>query len=470
MLASFFIVMFVLMMNFLWKYLDELVGKGLSVGVIAELLLYATFNLISMGFPLATLFAAIMTMGNLGENYELLALKSAGVSLPRIMSSLFVVTMGMALASFFVTNNLTPYTNRQMYAMIFDIREQKQQIEFADGTFFNGIDNVSIRVEHQVPETGLLKDIIIYNAAADGRRGGNMTVTVADSGYIRLTDDRRFLETTLFGGENYSLTRDRQWYEENALDRTAFTLQHSLEQTPGYDFNRTDANLFGNNATTKNVAQLQADIDSLDRRVNVATTETYRPLLHDYLFVRDTMVVTDGREARASLAARRQVKLLDSIAPLSIAEKARIWESAYRLASNSRGVISFDETMTKDALNNLYRSQIEWHKKWSLPVAVIVFFLIGAPLGAIIRKGGLGMPIVISVAFFVLYYVISIMGEKMAKEGTWPAVWGVWMPTLVLLPIAVYLTYKATNDSGLLNTEWYIIKWQKLKKRYGRTK
>ncbi len=467
MAASFFIVMFVLMMNFVWKYVDELVGKGLSAGVIVELLTYATFNFIAMGFPLAVLFAAIMTMGNLGENYELLALKSAGVSLPRIISSLFVVTMGMAVASFFVVNNLTPYTNKKMSAMIWDIREQKQRIEFADGVFFNGIDNMSIRVERQEPGTGLLRGILIYNTAPEGTRNGNMSVTVADSGYIRLTDDKRFLETTFFGGEDYRLTRNRNWLEDNTLESTSFTLQHSLDATPGYDFNRTDANLFGSSATTKNVTQLGADIDSLDRMVTVATTETYRPLLYHYLFERDTMVVTPTSEARRDLASRREVRLIDSIGPMTLAEKARLYASAQGMATGSRGVISFDETRTKEALNNLYRSQIEWHKKWSLPVAVIVFFLIGAPLGAIIRKGGLGMPIVISVAFFVLYYVISIMGEKMAKEGTWPAVWGVWMPTLVLLPIAVYLTYKATNDSGLLNVEWYIIRWQKIKKRYG---
>ncbi len=463
MLASFFIVMFVLMMNFIWRYIDELVGKGLSAGVIIELLWYATTNMISMGFPLATLFAAIMTMGNLGENYELLALKSAGVSLPRIMLSLFVVTMGMAVASFFVTNNLVPYSNRKFMAIIYDVSQQKQEIEFKDGLFFNGIDNMSIRVEHQNPTTGLLTDIIIYNTdVGTGSRGGNMQVTVADSGYIRLSDDRRFLVTTFYGGENYSLTRDRNWYDDNTLERTSFAVQRGLEKTPGYDFERTDENLFGN-ATTKNVAQLGTDIDSLNRQVNTSTTRTYRPLLHDYLFVRDTMVVTDSRDARLSLAERRSAFVFDSIEGLPLGEKSRIYENAQRTASGSRNVITFDESQTKDALNNLYRSQIEWHKKWALPIAVIIFFLIGAPLGAIIRKGGLGMPVVISVGFFVLYYIISITGEKLAKEGTWSAVAGVWLPTLVLFPIAIYLTYKATNDSGLLNVEWYIIKYNNLK-------
>ncbi len=465
MLASFFIVMFVLMMNFVWRYIDELVGKGLAPGVVLELLFYATNNMISLGFPLAVLFAAIMTMGTLGENYELLAIKSAGISLPRIMAPLMVVTLGMSVASFFVTNNLVPYSNKKMYAILFDIRKQKQTLEFKDGLFFNGIENVSIRVEHQDPETKLLKDLLIYNTQTDAnQRGGNMTVTIADSGYIRLSDDRRYLMMTLYNGENYNLTRDRNWYDNNSMDHTSFDMQYSLSKTPGYDFDRTDANLFGN-STTKNVNELAVDIDSLNREVNTSTARTYGPLLNNYLFVNDTMVVTNTREARRSLSERRQTLLFDSIAGLKLNEKSAAYSDAMRMARNSRTVITYDEGATKDALNQLYRSQIEWHKKWSLPVAVIIFFLIGAPLGAIIRKGGLGMPIVISVSFFVLYYVISIMGEKLAKEGTWPALWGTWMPTMVLFPIAVYLTYKATNDSGLLNVEWYIIKYNHFKAR-----
>jgi lipopolysaccharide export system permease protein len=177
------------------------------------------------------------------------------------------------------------------------------------------------------------------------------------------------------------------------------------------------------------------------------------------------MVVTNSETAQRSLAGRRKTLLFDSIDGLALADKSNIYAAAERMAQNSRSVISYDESTAKDTISKLYTSQIEIQKKWSLPVAVIIFFLIGAPLGAIIRKGGLGMPIVISVSFFVLYYVINITGEKMAKEGTWTAVAGVWLPTLVLLPIAVYLTYKATNDSNLLNVEWYIIQLNKVKAR-----
>ncbi|MDR0907867.1 MAG: LptF/LptG family permease [Rikenellaceae bacterium] len=463
MLASFFIVMFVLMMNFVWRYIDELVGKGLSAGVIIELLFYATNNMISLGFPLATLFAAIMTMGNLGENYELLALKSAGVSLPRIILSLFVVTMGMSAASFFVGNNLVPYSNRKMSSIIYDIRQQKQDIEFKDGLFFNGIDNVSIRVEKQDPKTHLLTDILLYNTEVDaGQRAGNMTVIAADSGYIHLSSDKRFIVMDFWGGTNYQFTRDRNWFDDNTFQRTSFAEQHIMTKAPGYDFSRTDESLFSG-ASTKNVAQLGVDIDSLNRTVTSLATDTYGPLLHDFVFAKDTMVVSSSPEAALSLTARHADLLLDSLPALSLQQTSRLYSDAERLAKNSRSAVTYDESVAKDVLNQLYRSQIEWQTKWALPIAVIVFFLIGAPLGAIIRKGGLGMPIVISVAFFVLYYVLKIMGEKLAREGTWSALAGVWLPTMVLLPIAIYLTYKATNDSNLLNVEWYIIKYNQLK-------
>ena len=200
MFLTFFIVMFVLMMNFVWRYIDELVGKGLSAGIIIELMSYAMANMIPMGLPLSMLLAAIMTMGNLGENYELLAMKSAGMSLPRILKPLIVVVSIIAVGSFFIVNNLVPYANRKMFSTLYDIRQQKQSLEFQDGLFFNGIENMSIRVARQEPESHLLRDVLIYDNRSTN---GNMTTTVADSGYIRLSDDKRFLLVTLFHGETY---------------------------------------------------------------------------------------------------------------------------------------------------------------------------------------------------------------------------------------------------------------------------
>lgn len=458
MIVSFFVVMFVLMMNSVWRYIDELVGKGLDFSVIVELIVYATTNLVPLGLPLATLFAAIMTMGNMGENYELLAMKSAGISLFRIMKPLIVVMVFICIGSFFIANNLVPYCNQKMWAVLYDIRRQKQVIEFKDGMFFNGIDNMSIRVERQDPKTKQLYEVLIY----DNRdASGNMTVTLADSGYIRLSDDKRFLLVTLHDGETYEYTRDRQWYDENDLRHHIFSLQDGVIPMSGFNFERTDNEAFSHASSTKNINELDVAIDSLERTVNITTARSYEPLLKNFVFQYDHSVAFPDSVFDAEPRTWRQTE--QALKRLPTREKSKIWNDAYRSALNSGGVMTFDETNSKEALNQLYRSRIEWHRKISLPVSIMIFFLIGAPLGAIIRKGGMGISVVISVLFFVVYYVISLTGEKMVREGTWAAYTGMWISTYVLFPISMYLTYKAAKDSNLMNTDWYIIKYQKIK-------
>lgn len=463
MVLTFFIVMFVLMMNVLWRYIDELVGKGLDAGIIIELLTYATINMIPMALPLSMLLAAIMTMGNLGENYELLAMKSAGMSLPKIMKPLLVVVGLIAIGSFFIINDLVPYANKKFYRTMYDIRQMKQTLEFQDGLFFNGIDNMSIRVGHQHPETGLLTDVLIYD---NRNTAGNMTTTIADSGYIRISDDKRFLVITLYNGERYEQTRNAsQWYNNSALQRNKFELQKINISISGFEMQRTDAELF-NNSQTKNITELQYEIDTLTQQVNSATTRSYDPLLKERIFARDTTVIVDRNDSVVvDKRSFKPVNAMDSLETLDLRVRNRIWTQAVSAARNSRSMFSFDESQAKNALNQLYRSKVEWHRKVALPVTIMIFFLIGAPLGAIVRKGGLGMPIVISVIFFVIYYIISISGEKMAKEGTWEAFYGMWLSAFILAPVAIYLTYKATNDSGLLDVDWYIVKFKNLKEK-----
>ena len=465
MILTFFIVMFVLMMNFLWRYIDELVGKGLDAGIIIELLSYAMANLIPMGLPLATLLAAIMTMGNLGENYELLAMKSAGMSLPQIIKPLIIVVGLISIGSFFIVNDLVPAANKKFYQTMADIRQMKQTLEFKDGLFFNGIDDLSIRVGHQDPETGLLNEVLIYDNRGEGGNLGNMTTTLADSGYIRISDDKRFLVITLYNGESYEQARTpNQWYSQSTLKRNKFKAQKAYIPISGFKMERSDENQFGNMSQTRNIAELQDEIDTLELQVNSATNRSYDPLLKGRIFAKDTLAIMEYPD---TLTPRnlRPVDLLDSLPLLDIRQQERIWSQAAIQARNSRSVLTFDETQAKWALSELYRNKVEWHRKLSLPVSIMIFFLIGAPLGAIIRKGGLGMPIVISIGFFVIYYIISISGEKMAKEGTWEAVYGMWLSSFILTPIAVYLTYKATNDSGLLDVDWYIGKFKKMKEK-----
>ncbi len=461
MILTFFIVMFVLMMNFVWRYIDELVGKGLSAGIIIELMSYAMANMIPMGLPLSMLLAAIMTMGSLGENYELLAMKSAGMSLVRITKPLIILVGFIAVGSFFIGNDLVPYANRKMYSIIYDIRQQKQTLEFQDGLFFNGIDNMSIRVGHQDPETHLLRDVLIYD---NRQANGNMNTIVADSGYIRLSDDKRYLLVTLFHGQTYEQARNSQWYTKSTLRHHTFDLQKQIIRMDGFAMGRSDANQFSN-SQTKDISELQHDIDSLELKVNAATTSSYEPLLKEQIFVRDNSVLPQPDSLRVDKRGYGNLIAMDSIARLPVREKEEVWDNARTLAKNSRNMFAFDETTAKDALNQLYRSKVEWHKKISLPVSIIIFFLIGAPLGAIIRRGGLGLPVVVSIIFFVIYYIISLSGEKLAKEGSWDAVYGMWLSTFILTPIAVYLTYKATNDSSLLDTDWYAGKIKAVEER-----
>ena len=217
---------------------------------------------------------------------------------------------------------------------------------------------------------------------------------------------------------------------------------------------------------------MQQAIDSLELSVNNATTRSYEPLLKEQIFVRDNSVLPQPDSLRIDKSAYGDLLATDSIAALPLRSKERIWNNARSLAKNSRNMFSFDESTAKEALNQLYRSKVEWHKKISLPVSIIIFFLIGAPLGAIIRRGGLGLPVVVSIIFFVIYYIISLTGEKLAKEGNWDAVYGMWLSTFILTPVAAYLTYKATNDSSLLDTDWYAGKFKKqeelLAKKFGK--
>jgi len=422
---------------------------------------YPESNLVAQG--VVALLAAIMTLGNLGENYELLAMKSAGMSLPKILKPLIIVVGIIAIGSFFVVNNLVPYANKKMLSILYDIRQQKQVIEFQDGLFFNGIEDMSIRVGKQDPKTHLLRDVLIY----DNRNiNGNMTTTVADSGYIRLSDDKKYLLVTLFNGETYEQTRNYQWYSKSALRHHIFEKQDGVIPMEGFGFERSDAN-FSNQSTTKNIAQLDRAIDSLELTVNSATTRSYEPLLREQIFANDNQVLPLPDSARIDKSGFRDALIADSIARLGLRDRDKVWGIARANAKNSRGLFSFDESTAKEALNQLYRSKIEWHRKISLPISIMIFFLIGAPLGAIIRKGGLGTPIVISVIFFVIYYIISISGEKAAREGNWEAFYGMWLSSFILAPIAVYLTYKATNDSVLLDVDWYTGRIKYYKEKWG---
>lgn len=459
-LAVFFIVQFILMLNFVWRYIDELTGKGLEASTIAELFICGSINMIPLGLPLAMLLSAIMTMGNLGENFELLAMKSAGLSLMRILKPLLVVVGLISVGSFFIQNNLVPYANQRMYDILFDVREQRQELKFQDGVFFNGLPNMSIRVGHQDEKTGLLTDVLIYDTRSDN---GDMTTTLADSGYIHMSDDKAYLYVTLFNGRTYEHTRNSQWYDRNTMREHQFSRQDGTFPVDKVAKRDGDMSREFSESQTRNMVELEELMDSLQILINRSTMATYEPLLKRQIFVRDTTIIPND----SVMFDRSQYKAFshyDSIPELPMRKRAKVYSVASSTSRSAQGSYTFDEHSSKVALTQLYRAETEWHRKLTMPVSIIVFFMIGAPLGAIIKKGGLGLPIVISVIFFVIYYVISVSGEKMAKEGTWDSVYGMWMPIVVLTPVAIYLTYKATNDSSLLDMDWYDVRIRKLRR------
>lgn len=459
--ATFFIVLFILMMNFVWRYIDELTGKGLDFLTISELVVCATANMIPLGLPLALLLSSIMALGNLGENFELLAMKSSGMSIMRILKPLFIIVALIAVFSFYLTNNIVPAANQRMYDIIFDIREQRQELKFQDGMFFNGLPNMNIRVGHQDDKTQRLEDILIFDTRD---ANGDMSTTVAESGFIHMSEDKSYLYITLNNGSTYEHTRSGQWYDKNSIRIHEFTRQDAT--IPVAKVALPDGNMEREftESRTRNMSGLEELMDSLELQIADYNVKSLTPLVKRQIFRRDTTIFPDD-SVQFDRSAFKPINFYDSINDLSIRERAKVYQSAFSNARSAQGSYSYDEQSSKIPLTQYYMSLNEWHRKLTLPVTIIIFFMIGAPLGAIIRRGGLGLPAVISVIFFVIFYVISIWGEKMAKEGTWDALYGMWLPIPIFMLVAIYLTVKAKNDSSLLDTDWYDVRIRRFTKR-----
>lgn len=455
MVLTFFVVMFILLMHFLWMHIDDLVGKGLSAGVIAELVMYAAATLIPMGLPLATLLASIMTMGNLGENNELLALKAAGISLPRITRPLVIIMIVVSTGSFFVINNLTPYSYQKMFTLLSDISKQRQEMKFVDGIFFNGIPDMSIRVSKQHSGTNLLEDVLIY----DNSQRNKMRTTVADSGYIKISNDKKYLEVTLYYGEVYEETRNYQWYNNNVLSHHIFNQQEMLIPISGFSMERSEVDLFKNNSQTKNMAELSVEIDSIRHSRDSLIENFTRKFIDDYAFKHWN--IGNTLDSLPTFVTSKNIMYL--VSSLNTDQRQLIYTTASNLATSAQNFVKYESRFPVYASDMLYRAQADYQKKLALPFSIMIFFLIGAALGAIIRKGGIGMPIVISVVFFVIYYIITITGEKFVKDGAMHPFIGTWLSSLVLFPIAIFLTIKSTNDSALFNRDVYVSKIKQVK-------
>jgi lipopolysaccharide export system permease protein len=456
-------VIFILLMQFLWKYIDDLVGKGLDTSVLAEFLLYSSASMVPMALPLAVLLSSLMTFGNLAENLELLAFKSSGISLFRIMTPLIFVVAFITAAAFLFANNIMPVSNLKLRALLYDIQRQRPELQIQPGIFDNTLEGYSIRIGEKDGRTNLLKDIWIYDHTD---RAGNVSVTVADSGYMQMSADEKHLILTLFSGRTYvemektRARRDRKKTYPHRRDR--FSKQEMIIEMTGFGLNRTDLDLFRNSFSMMNISQLQHFEDSLSNDID---------LLHESIDV--TVVRSTIEKDKQKIMKRREynqdsqvetpepkvieINVDSAFSSLTPLQKRRAVTQAINQARSNKSFISTNANTISFKVKRLRRYQIEYHRKFTLSFACLIFFFIGAPLGAIIRKGGLGMPVIVSVVFFLIYYMISITGEKFAREDMISPFAGMWLSTFILIPTSIFLTYKAANDSVIMNIESYFI-------------
>ena len=448
-------------MQFLWKWVDELVGKGLDWSIIGELMTYAAITLIPTALPLAILISSIMTFGNLGENYELIALKSAGISLSRIMAPLVILTIFISVGAFYFSNNVMPYTFLKMSTLLIDIRQEQPELSIKEGVFFNEIEGYSIKVGKKDPETGLLKSVMVYNHTA---RQGNTQVTIADSGYMKITPDKEYLMLDLYNGNTYADIKEQKKKskaENHPLRRDKFEHEKLMFKLDNDEMKRTDESVFKKHYQMLSLRQLSETFDSLETSYHDRTIQFGNNLLRTSYFKKE------NRELRNDTTYKNRNNLavvsLDSlINSLQLDEKVQVKEVSFNYARSAKSYIESTEESLFNRRKWIRRHEIEWHRKFTLSFACFVLFFIGAPLGAIIRKGGLGMPIVVSVIFFIIYYIISITGEKFVREEILSTFQGMWLSSIILLPLGIFLTYKAATDSVILNIETYLNVFKKI--------
>ncbi len=450
-LFTFFIALFILVMQFLWKYVDELVGKGLELHVLAELLFYASSTFVPMALPLAILLSSLMTFGNFGEHYELVAMKATGIPLRTIMKPLVILSVFISIFAFFFSNNVLPLANLKFHSLLYDVRQKKLTFNIQEGVFYNGIDGFTIYVREKDPtDDNIIKEVMIYDHTD---RMGNIKLTTAEWGKMELSADQSMLIFHLFNGYNYEEITDRSNYRINRpFQRSAFEEQKSMFSGLDFGMNRTDEALFRNNFQMMNLEQLKKSGDSLRSELNLRRDRLYQSINERFVQFNqfDSLKIKhEDAEAKSiySLDSPTLVKAIDYALQASRSIKNN-------LEHNNRDIVGRER--------RIVRHDLEWHRKFTLSIACLILFFIGAPLGAIIRKGGLGMPVVFSIIFFVIFHVISISGEKYARAGALDPLPAMWLASAVLLPLGIFLTYKATTDSPLLDADT----WNRRLKRF----
>lgn len=482
--VTFLIAIFVLMMQYLWVYVDDIIGKGAGLFMLIELISYLTVSLIPMALPIAMLISSVMLMGNLAERYELSSMKSAGISLMRVMAPLMFAAVGVALFSFLCSDSLIPISNLKFKSRLYDIRKQRPTLSIEEGLFNDDFQNFVIRVGKKGSDNKSVEEVLIYDHSASNE--GRLTQIVADKGKMYTSNGGKYFIMDLFDGDQYfELKPDYKGGNRNyPFVRTSFKEWSKVFDLGAFEIQRTDEELFKTHHTMLSTSQLAAAVDSIDveyvRRKD--EFENYVNRFFEILAPAEEVALVDTNQVAGELVIERQtpgtqpfqqittdLSNKKSILELfSISQQIEMVERAKTLA---RSVLSQAESTTQSLLKTKEKKVkhvFELHSKFSLAMACFIFLFIGAPMGAIVRKGGFGYPILISIIFFMIFIILTIMCKKLAESAALPAALAAWMPCIVLFPVGMLLTVKAMNDSKLMNVDkWWpiVLGWFSKKKK-----
>ena len=455
-IAILLVVVFILVMQFLWLYIDELVGKGLSMRVILEFLAWGSATMLPLSLPLATLLASMMTLGTLGENNELLAIKAAGISLQRILVPLGIICAVISVGAFFVSNDLIPVAYNKIYTLRDDIGKTKDEIKIPTGTFYNGIEGYILRVNERNDDSGMMKGVMVYNHT---KNKGNTSLTIADSAIMKMSKDKTYLTFILYDGTNYEETNDKKYRDTTLqLQKIDFHKQEMVIPLENYAFQKSDSSRFDDQVKSMDLNQLQHSQDSIGalslagKEEDLTAMRRSRTLRYNSQLDTATQKLPETPFVRKDIGQWKSIK--DEIVSLQKAKK------------NAEEIQMALESYSRNRYHHNYLLRlidIEILKKFALSIACLIFFFIGAPLGAIIRKGGLGVSAIISVLFFVAYWVIDISGTKLARDGAVGAFHGVFFSSYVLLPTGLFLSWKAINDSAIFSMDTLKNEFRKIK-------
>ena len=456
-LATFGVCLFIMLMQFLWKYVENMVGKGVEMQVLAEMFFYMALYLIPMTLPLAILLASLMTFGNLGERFELLAMKAAGVSLFRIMRPIMIFLIFVVGASFFFQNNVLPSTQARMWTMLSSIKNQKPELQIPEGSFFKEIPNYNVYVKKKDKTGGMLRDMVIY----DFSNGfDNVSVTLADSGKLKGSHDKLSLILTLYSGETFGnygkKNRNSTPGEKIPYSRETFSKKEILISFNA-NFDIGDESFLQSREISRSMNELVTFLDSINvatDSINISTKDAFkRRIYSDSFRVPEEQPTTSTDKNQEKNDSTKITNWNNHFKDKSLTYKKTLLNGAKSKIENIRNEYLIDAFYQSDRLSKIRLHKTEIHRRFALAISCILFFFLGAPLGAIVRKGGLGMPAVLSVILYIAYYTIDIFGLKMVRQEIWPVWQGIWLSSLFLIIPGTFLTYKAVNDSVMMNPD-----------------